>query len=594
MEVKGGIGDYVHLKLDSYQRGLAVHEAKYQETSERAKESKALKAINDQHSKLCSLAKSIGDENLAQKVETELNNIFNENRNEDYQAKYDAMINAAAENTGVDANIVTQLLSSANSAKVSKQFSRWQLSKKANETMETMKQIKDLLNNLNKRIIAADKNNRGVQADIQAKLQGVLNIRDMNTYKKDAETGDDKLIKIFNKELGNVKTAISAILTVTSESMKTLGKVSIGEDKIKEWTPIKNVTRATESSRGSITIEVGGELFTIPQDQIIKALAAINGYINAIAVTTKIIGDTAEYGLGGLACFLENTEKNMPLYVLGGERGRVTYDTSNFTYFNAQGKPVKLLYNEDTQSALLDDFTMFEQNSNQYLRINSAPSQNKVDVKFTSNILRKLLPKDTKITQDMNMSVKAYKRSTAKSKGFGGVGGSSFLYLIQDEMPDFVNHWINLTIAHEEDKKFPSESTEVQQAHTVMRQTLIVIGAIGGTLKTTDSGTVEHTTLADYLVWKDTTSNQDSWHVYSMSTVLKPVLENISNPALNKYVEGYDDLIKSSNWKTTHIPADKEEVGITQRLQNILVLLHQSKITTHTPMPNLTNNTINI
>ena len=585
MGAKGGIGDYIHLKLDSYQRGLAVHETKYQETSERTNESKALKAIKDQHAKLYSLAKSIGNEALARKVGTELNNIFNENRNKDYQAKYDAMINAAAENTGLDANIVTQLLSSADSTKVSKQFSRWQLRKKANETMETMKQIKNLLNNLNKRIIAADKNNKGVQADIQAKLQGILNIKDMNTCKKDAETGDDKLIKIFNKELGNVKTAISAILTVTNESMKTLGGVSVERDKLKEWTPIKNVTGATETSRGSITVEIGGELFTIPQDQIVKALAAINGYINAIAITTKIIGDIAEYGLGGLACFLENVEENMSLYVLGGERGRVTYDTSNFTYFDAQGKPVNLLYNEDPQSALFDNFTMFEQNSNQYLRINSAPSQNKVDVKFTSDILRQLFPKDTKITQDMNMSVKAYKRSTASSKGFGGVGGSSFLYLVQSEMPDFVNHWINLTIAHEEDKKFPSESTEVQQAHTVMRQTLIVIGAIGGTLKTTDSGTVEHTDSADYLVWKDTTSNQDSWHVYSMYTVLKPVLENIKNPALKKYVEGYDDLINSNSWKTSFVSADKEEVGITKRLQNILVLLHQSKITTHTPMP---------
>lgn len=586
MGLNGGIGDYVHLRLESYQTGLAVHNTVYEETSERMQENDAIKTIRNQHSKLRFVIENMGDNALAKKVEKRLNNIFNDNRDKEDQKKYEAMIDAAAENTGLDANLVTLLLSEADSVKVSRQFERWQLSKKANETMEAMRQIKGILNNLNRRIISADKNNKGVRANVQAKLQGVININDMNILERDVETGDNKLIAIFNEKLGEVKKAVSEILGITSESTKTLNKAPIGKRKIKEWTPIKEVRGATENEGGSITIEVGDELFTIPQDKITNALAAINKYINAIAITTKIIGDTAEYGLGGLACFLEHTEKNMPLYVLGGERGRVTYDTSKFTYFDAQGKPVSLLYNKDTQSALFNDFSMFEQNSNKYLHITSAPSQNKVDVKFTSDVLQKLLSdEEGKITQNMNMSVKAYKRSTAKSKGFGGVGGSSFLYLVQSEMPDFVNHWINLTIAHEEDKKFPSESTEVQQAHTVMRQTLIVIGAIGGTLKTTDSGTVEHTDSADYLVWKDTTSNQDSWHVYSMYTVLKPVLENIKNPALKKYVEGYDDLINSNSWKTSFVSADKEEVGITKRLQNILVLLHQSKITTHTPMP---------
>ena len=210
-------------------------------------------------------------------------------------------------------------------------------------------------------------------------------------------------------------------------------------------------------------------------------------------------------------------------------------------------------------------------------------TQNKEDVTFYVD------------EQPFAVSVKNYVYPLAKYKGFTGVSGSPFLFLAQEldaENDMFVNHWINSTIYHtsaagQTDNSVLGSPKNIDEAHALMRYSLVVLGALGGVRKVFND-TFDKTSVVDYLVWNDSTGRTgEGMHVFAFKDVLEKVYDKIEeNP--NKWVSGYNEKFTTDEWSAGKMLESVKKSGkyitpmqIKRRISKLLAYMHSAKITTH-------------
>ena len=565
----GKIGDYIHLRRENYNNGLKIRDNSYD--SDENKKSAASIAIQTQHEKMKNMISKLGNANLASEMETKLNDIF-DNQNDLNRQLYQAMIKEAEKHFPAYKDAIENILTTINPQELTKSFNDEAFNKMTVESSAALREMEKILKDLKQRITVSTKEQLGKETDIISKIQGVRSLNNISKSIGQVAKTDMTLVEGYNKALKDAQLKLKSLFTTSIGYKKIDSTMLSHSNKI----VMKFVHRGGEKDPYMV-LRLGDIDYRVTMSRIESALDALDAYFAFLAIPMKVLGEVAEYALGGLAYYIDSQERiptYINKYVTGEEKSFVTYNSSRFASFGG----------ESTISVLKKDERFTDgcvKGNTKYLKIKGTATQDKIDVFFSADTVERILGSSSNAAPDnMRMSVKNYSLNTVLSQGFGGVSGSAFLYLIQLQDVNFINHWINLTITHEDDSEFNKNSVQlIEKAHQEMIQTLIIIGAVGGTLKmkeNEDGGfSVGKQGTANYLVWRRRIGGKDNnrWHVYAMNTLLSPIQ---NSAALDKYVEGYD-FKSNSNWKT------ERKNAISDRIEDVLLLMHQRKITTHTP-----------
>ena len=181
-------------------------------------------------------------------------------------------------------------------------------------------------------------------------------------------------------------------------------------------------------------------------------------------------------------------------------------------------------------------------------------SQNKIDVSFNW--------KDTLL----NISAKNVDLGKEGYRFIHTLSGSSLDYLLQDENPDFVNHYLNLYSRHYRKRGVTYNwNTQKEEIYKVLKLTIAYKGLTGDTYGRNNFKT-------NVFIVHNKSSKKNSVKVISIEKVLKnmfdnsfgniSVSDNVHNMYLNKKVEGYPHIAK---W---------------QRVANVLQEMHNRKVET--------------
>lgn len=152
-------------------------------------------------------------------------------------------------------------------------------------------------------------------------------------------------------------------------------------------------------------------------------------------------------------------------YVLSGKIDTVTDDLIKESIVGTSGKSVVTI----DQSKFSSEFVKFDSSGDLYVtddlkyKIQSNVTQDKLDVIFDWN------------GDQLNITAKNYKLADSSSM-IHLVSGTSLLYLIQNENPHFVNHWLNLMSGASRKSKYLDN---LQEAHLAMKITIFAKALTG-------------------------------------------------------------------------------------------------------------------
>lgn len=578
------IGDYVHLRLLNYINGTPTRDSYYADSSKEMKLDKADNIITNNYKELRKKVSTIGNVKLAYHVQNYLNKIFSSDKNSENEVikMRNDIINSVSKELQLSPEIINEILKQTGNIDLNLTTSNEAIQKAINDRQKQVETLKTDLMKLRSQITSETSTRTGLQRNVIEELQ-ISNINSIISLAKNLDSTDLEIIKKVNKALSDAQNKIEqpVKIAILQKKYNVLGKKNLST----------HIISTGEQQQKYVLIEIDNKHYKITLDYINATIKILNTFLHCLEVTKTQIGDVAEYSLGALAAILneENVSDFIDSYVFGQQSNSTTivqkFFAGNMTLqFLAEKKAQKKLGAVGQSLYEVAKHTVHGVSSDVY--VSTKASQNKMDVFFRADAVQKILKSevgDPSITaKDMSLSVKnylAFGNYGTLTKGFGGVSGTSFLYLIQHLPIDFLNHWINLTIGHEgfdgEIEYAKTEyNTNVAHAHYLMKIYLIMIGAVGGTLKLINSG-VQNNQEADYLVWNN--RNTGKWNVYAMSTLLKPLFASTSIE-LSSYITGYNRFEKGNDWVTNF------SSSIDNRLSQIFKILDTS-ITTHTPPP---------
>ena len=226
-------------------------------------------------------------------------------------------------------------------------------------------------------------------------------------------------------------------------------------------------------------------------------------------------------------------------------RSRVLIDTSFLE---------KEFINFDLLKSYFSNGYQIDENTNITFKSN-AETQNKVDVIFGYN------------GETYNISAKNYALRNSND-AIHILSGASMLSLIQNEPPDFVNHWLNIVTPDAEDFKTDDLGSLLMTAHQAMR-TVILAKAFTGSV-------YGRTGAADTFVLNKRSASHV--YVFSMHEIVSQLVKTMGNitdnSAMNtivkieNYPETLDNIWKGIKDIPNSMSADIRITGLILALQN--------------------------
>lgn len=258
-------------------------------------------------------------------------------------------------------------------------------------------------------------------------------------------------------------------------------------------------------------------------------------------------GDLMEYIVAYLPFFagrmsLDQVNKNISSMKIGGAKDPVTYSLDNFK-FNGSSK-------------------LNLTKGNFSLNFNESKSQGKIDVNMTWG------------TDEVKASIKNYSIEDAGKTYVDTLSGSPFLFLIQDLDHNFVNHYLNLNVVHNQDQEYNAKymknsdknfekinSKDAKDSRTIMKN-LLALKALSG-------ASFNRKTVNVLIINNSKTGNVE---VLKTSDILDKI-QFLSASSLSVKGNG----VSVSQIKNFENNPAKERDGIA-RINNILQQLHAIKI----------------
>lgn len=305
-----------------------------------------------------------------------------------------------------------------------------------------------------------------------------------------------------------------------------------------------------------------------------KSAVNILNHYRIMRATTSDKGDVLEFLTAMISCYQEHgkyiaDEKWKEL--MQGDPTHLTYRAENFR--NDKFDFVEVLASLPTY-AVQDGYV---------IRTGGA-SKDKVDVTFCIGATQ------------AKISAKNYsKRGMLAGRHghpvnmFGGVSGSPLLFLIQNENHSFINHWMNVTVAHPDGD---IDQGLLQFAHRVMIITLIAKGIYGEVLKSkrTQIGqniqySANLSEKAQFLLWNDSDSGKIK--VLPLGSILLHMIKQVDISPVGSYGigESYSQSFinnRSFSWGMPRCDYTIiQALPIEQRLKALLLHMHNTKITTY-------------
>lgn len=597
------IGEYIHLRRDNYLKlpGQDTREPLFSQYGQ-AKN----KALNN------FLNGVGGNDEAAKNLENALNKLFptdSESLNaidKSEKFKYDILQDASDSldrAPGVIKQILNDSIKSGVLTATGNGENEQTIAESSGRRRAGLIEIRGILRSMLKRIDeeSPERERWGWHRNVINILNGIENIE-----RAQAPQGADKdtkkqVVKI-NNCLNKAQNKIAALLE---------SKVDLSN-----YTPKHSITISQDARVRTRSLTISrkngnhSEVYHITRGQLKKAIKAITNALQVEAIVAKDIGDGAEYMLGAIAraCNLGKdgkTQKAMRDYVFGDARTSTYFDLDLFSGNLEFLKDAKSISSTGKGKKL---YTAIKEavGGKPVGYKSTSTSQDKIDVIYEGEDVKAILQKaksqgaEIEVKDDeerMTLSVKNYTQGGT----FGGVSGTSFLSLVQSIDPDFVNHWINLTIGHQK-KDDPSsfvfvsevKEKEVNDAHLIMQRYLIKLGAAGGALKFSKDNGAKFIDQAQYIVWNDRsgkTKNGVTWHVYPMQRILFGIgrmtdLNNYIKVNTENYKDYFQDQKIDKGWVTKVPETDETNIDriIQQRIDNVLKFMWEQKITTETPV----------
>lgn len=234
---------------------------------------------------------------------------------------------------------------------------------------------------------------------------------------------------------------------------------------------------------------------------------------------------------------LKETIEELKNTVAGGDRSKITidFDKNEFT--------------QDLDMSSLDMKNYVIHSTTGRTAISYGTSQEKIDIQLSWE--GKIIPVSAK-----NVNFKS-------GNDIHILSGSSFLYLIQDEDPNFINHYLNIVAQHG-NKDRVNNSTHLsgnyQQAHEAMKAILLFKALSGDTFGREK---------ADIFIVNDN-SGKNKVKIYSVYDIVNRAVKNIDSFAKITSNGGkIEDMSIPNNWSNK---------GYSDRITAFVSALHQQKI----------------
>ena len=143
------------------------------------------------------------------------------------------------------------------------------------------------------------------------------------------------------------------------------------------------------------------------------------------------------------------------------------------------------------------------------------------------------------------------------------LSGSSLLYLIQDENANFINHWLNIIVTHEDEQNMPNKN--LSAIHNTMHLTLLYKALTGDTYGRNNPATV--------FIVND--NHSDKVYIIDMMDLIEKAsknLEGTSSVFISKDGGGNTPINK------LRIQQRYDAADASERITDIISQLHQQKI----------------
>lgn len=232
---------------------------------------------------------------------------------------------------------------------------------------------------------------------------------------------------------------------------------------------------------------------------------------------------------------LQQTFKDFEKSVKGGERLDVLLDPSFF-----------------------DDYIDFSALSNKEVKIGNKTylslglSQQKIDVEIR---------KDDEFVEPLKISAKNVNLFSGKDVHI--VSESPLLVLIQNEDPNFINHYLNVTAAHPKDDS-KNDASQIAAAHETMKILLLYKGL---------SGDLIGREAANIFVYNNNKTEQSK--VVDIYTLVKEAVKDIDN---SFSVTANENDLSNIRYENDWIYAEDFLNGSHARINNLIFTLHQQKV----------------
>ena len=179
-------------------------------------------------------------------------------------------------------------------------------------------------------------------------------------------------------------------------------------------------------------------------------------------------------------------------------------------------------------------------------------SQQKIDVEIR---------KDDEFIEPLKISAKNVNLFSRKEVHI--VTESPLLTLIQNEDPNFINHYLNVTVAHPKDDS-KNDASQIAAAHETMKILLLYKGL---------SGDLIGREAANVFVYNNNKKGQSK--VVDIYTLVKEAVKDIDN---SFSVTANENDLSNIRYENDWIYAEDFLNGSRARINNLIFTLHQQKV----------------
>lgn len=419
-------------------------------------------------------------------------------------------------------------------------------------------------------ILSTQDDSKSVEAQIQKKIEDILNKRFAESMQKiNWETGDvvpglargrEKTESSTKQIASQQYTYVSSILAriraikearngIKSEMKKTelnniLNKIYIDLNAI--LTEGKKIGKITALKNETLDKELLNKRIMLNDPNAKNLITLINETLKKYATLPAVNlqkGDLFEYAIALAPAIarvqagesIDKVCKELEKTVVGGDRSRIEidFDKNNFTNSldlnQLKNLGIKGYYVSPTNKTMISYGT----------------SQDKIDIVLE--------------WEGKNYNVSA-KNVNLKGRDVHILSGSSLLYLIQDEPADFINHYLNIIATHPDGNNL---GADVAQAHNAMKYTLLFKALTGGTYGREDK-------KAELFIVNDNSVKAGGVKVFEIADLIKKASGNLD--AYTKITANEVDL------KDLRVENKFDADGYSDRITTFISRIHQQKI----------------